>query len=140
MQLSRKGLIFGRVKNNKCPEWFTSDEDGEANMKHHAEEKPDAFLPSEMDLAAGKFHEEPATIDMAFVSHKLLVSSTDREICTDYSEEAIPERDPAYQLGHGTYSETQTIEHLPAARRLALARCLEELGMSATRAALMASL
>jgi hypothetical protein len=109
-------------------------------MKYHAAEKPDAFLPTVKDLTAGQFHEEPATIDPAFIDNRLLVNLTDRESCTDYSEEAIPERDPAYRLGHGTHSETQTIEHLPAARRLALARCLEELGMSAFRAALMASL
>jgi hypothetical protein len=60
--------------------------------------------------------------------------------CTDYSEEAIPERDPAYQLPYGTFHETQTIECVPAAKRLALARCLEQLGMNAARAAMVASL
>jgi hypothetical protein len=60
--------------------------------------------------------------------------------CTDYSEEAIPERDPAYQLPYGTFHETQTIEEVPAAKRLALARCLEQLGMSAARAAMVVSL
>jgi hypothetical protein len=58
----------------------------------------------------------------------------------DYSEEALPERDPSYQLADGTLYETQTVEHLPAAERLALARCLEELGMSRARATLVASL
>jgi hypothetical protein len=60
--------------------------------------------------------------------------------CIDYSEEAIPERDPAYQLPYGTFHETQTIEEVPAARRLALARCLEQLGMNAARAAMVASM
>jgi hypothetical protein len=59
---------------------------------------------------------------------------------TDYSEEAIPERDPAYQLPAGTLHESQTVEYLPAAERLALARCLEQLGMNPTRAAMVASL
>ena len=39
----------------------------------------------------------------------------------DFSEEAIPERDPAYRLPGGTLSDTQTVEHLPVARRLVLA-------------------
>jgi hypothetical protein len=58
----------------------------------------------------------------------------------DSSEEAIPERDPTYRLPAGTCCETETIEHLPAAERLALARCLEELGMSRARALCVASL
>ena len=58
----------------------------------------------------------------------------------DYSEEAIPERDPAYRLPAGTCGETQTVVHLPAAERLALARCLQQLGMSPARARFMASL
>jgi hypothetical protein len=64
----------------------------------------------------------------------------DQQIDTDYSEEAIPERDPAYRLSNGTLYETQTVEYMPAAERCALARCLEQLGMSASRAALVASL
>jgi hypothetical protein len=61
-------------------------------------------------------------------------------LCADYSEEAIPERDPAYRLSDGTLHETQTVEYLPAAERLALARCLEQFGMNPARAALVASL
>ena len=67
-------------------------------------------------------------------------NSNDQPIGTDYSEEAIPERDPAFRLSAGTGYETQTVEHLPAAERLALARCLEQLGMSRARAAMVASL
>jgi hypothetical protein len=61
-------------------------------------------------------------------------------ISIDYSEEAIPERDPAYRLTAGTSCETETIEHLPAAERRALARRLEQLGMSPARALLVATL
>jgi hypothetical protein len=61
-------------------------------------------------------------------------------ICIDYSEEAIPERNPAYRLPAGTCGETQTVVHLAAAERRALARCLEQLGMSPTRARFVASL
>jgi hypothetical protein len=63
-----------------------------------------------------------------------------KETCIDYSEEAIPERDPAYQLPHGTSYEAQTVEILTAAERCALARSLEQLGMSAARAAMVANL
>jgi hypothetical protein len=58
----------------------------------------------------------------------------------DYSEEAIPERDPSYRLSDGTVYETQTVEHIPAAQRAALARSLERLGMNSARAAFVASL
>jgi len=60
--------------------------------------------------------------------------------CTDYSEEAIPERDPAHQTHNGTLYETQTIEDMPAHVRLSLARQLEALGMSPARAAMVSSL
>jgi hypothetical protein len=63
------------------------------------------------------------------------------EQITDYSEEAIPERDPSYQpLASSTLCDPQTVEYLPLARRRALARRLEQLGMSRARAAFAASL
>jgi len=61
-------------------------------------------------------------------------------LCTDYSEEAIPERDPAYRLADGTRYETKTIEYIPAFERIALARYLEKLGMSPARAAFVVNL
>jgi hypothetical protein len=60
--------------------------------------------------------------------------------CADYSEEAIQERDPAYRLPVGTRYEGQTVEVMPADVRLALARCLQQFGMSASRAAVIATL
>lgn len=59
---------------------------------------------------------------------------------TDYSEEAIPERDPAFRLSAGTFDDSRTVDELPAAERLALARRLEQLGMSPARAAFVAGL
>jgi hypothetical protein len=59
---------------------------------------------------------------------------------TDYSAEAIPERDPAYRLPEGTLHEGPTVEVMPTEARRALARCLEQLGMSTTRAAMVANL
>lgn len=58
----------------------------------------------------------------------------------DYSEEAIPERDPAYRTLDGTFDETQTIEEMSADSRLALAQCLTQLGMTPAKAMLVASL
>jgi hypothetical protein len=58
----------------------------------------------------------------------------------DYSEEAIPERDPAYRPLDDTICESPTVELMPAEVRLALARELEQLGMNPTRAAMVASL
>ena len=66
--------------------------------------------------------------------------SNDPRIGTDYSEEAIPERDPAYRLSDGTFDDSRTVDELPVTERLALARRLEQLGMSPTRAAFAAGL
>src|SRR5262249_39881515 len=71
---------------------------------------------------------------------ELQLSSTGERSRADYSEEAIPERDPAYRMLDGTIYETQTVDAMPADLRLALARYLEHLGMSAARAAMVASL
>ena len=64
----------------------------------------------------------------------------DERTYVDYSEEAIPERDPAYCPFGGTLHEEQTVDELPADLRLALARQLEQLGMSASRAAMVSRL
>ena len=109
-------------------------------MKYPKEEKLDSFPLYNRFLAAGELNEAPATADLLLAGDRLLPSSTDQRICTDYSEEAIPERDPAYRLSDGTLSETQTVEYMPAAERLALARCLQQLGMSRAKAAVVASL
>jgi hypothetical protein len=58
----------------------------------------------------------------------------------DYSEEAIPERDPAYRTSDGTMHEEQTIDEISAVMRIALARQLVQLGMRSSRAAMVASL
>jgi hypothetical protein len=59
---------------------------------------------------------------------------------SDYNEEAIPERDPAYRLPHGTSCEEPTVEVISAELKRDLARHLQLLGMSRTRAAIVASL
>jgi hypothetical protein len=81
----------------------------------------------------GKFNDEAATAG----AH---LNSKGERSSTDYSEEAISERDPAYRTLDGTLYDTQTIDDMRSDERLALARCLEQLGMSAVRAALVANL
>src|SRR5262249_24873731 len=115
-------------------------ENGEATMKNQAAEKRDALLSGVKVPAPGKLIEEPATVDLPLAGDRFPPDSNDRGICTDYSEEAIPERDPAYRLPYGTFQETRTVEDVPAADRSALDRCLEQLGMSAARAAMVAGL
>ncbi len=75
---------------------------------------------------------EQATIELSLAG--------DQQSHIDYSEEAIPERDPSYRLPDGTLSQTRTVEHTPPAVRLDLVRRLVQLGMSASRAAVVVSL
>jgi hypothetical protein len=76
----------------------------------HYSAKLDALLPYERFLAAGQVNDATATVDIPLAGDRLLPKSKDQRICTDYSEEAIPERDPAYQLSDATLYETQTCE------------------------------
>ena len=80
------------------------------------------------------------TLESPFPYEQLVPSLENEQTGADYSEEAIPERDPAYRLCDGTLSESQTVEYLPAAERLALARRLEQLGMSRARATIVSRL
>src|SRR5262249_17090731 len=57
-----------------------------------------------------------------------------------YIEEAIQERDPGYCMGAGTLHDEQTVDELSAEMRLTLVGQLVALGMSPSRAAMMASL
>jgi hypothetical protein len=59
---------------------------------------------------------------------------------TDYSEEAIPERDPAYRRLAGTLCDPETAEYMCLEERRALARRLEELGMRPAKVAFVTSL
>jgi hypothetical protein len=115
-------------------------EDWEAAMEYHWENNRDILRPSENVQTTGTLNQQPATAILPRAGDRLLPNWIDQPTCTDYSEEAIPERDPSYQLPDGTLDQTQTVEYMPAAERAALARCLEQLGMSAARAAMVASL
>src|SRR5262249_25545145 len=77
------------------PEYLTIHDASYATMKYPNAEELDTFLQYKRFLAAGELNEAPATADMVLAGDTLLPSSTDQRICTDYSEEAVPERDPA---------------------------------------------
>jgi hypothetical protein len=61
-------------------------------------------------------------------------------LCRDYDEEAIPERDPAYRLPHGTGYEEPTVEAISAELSRDLVRRLQQLGMTQARATAVVSL
>src|SRR5262245_52288335 len=74
----------------------------------------------------GRLNERLATAETLLAAEALPLSSKDECLHADYSEEAIPERDPAYCMPDGTVYQAQTVEAMPAEVRLALARCLEQ--------------
>jgi hypothetical protein len=88
----------------------------------------------------GKLSEKLATAGALLAAERPEQSSKDEDAAIDYSEEAIPERDPAYRLQDDTLYKAQTIEIVPAEVRVELARSLEQLGMSSARAAMVARL
>jgi len=96
-------------------------------------------LPYDMVIEMEKLDEELAKTRVRFAVEQGQQSS-DNDGAVDYSEEAIPERDPAYRPLDDTLYKVQTVEIVPAEVRLALARSLEQLGMNSARAAMVASL
>jgi hypothetical protein len=97
-------------------------------------------LSYEKLFTGGRFNEQLTTPNILRAAGTRLPKSIKDTACCDYSEEAIPERDPAYHLPHGTDNEEPTIEAVSAEVRLELARRLQQLGMSRSRAAAVASL
>jgi uncharacterized Ntn-hydrolase superfamily protein len=99
------------------------------------------FLPFDSFLfQIGKFSEKLATAGALLAGERSEKGSKNEDSAIDYSEEAIPERDPSYRLQDDTLYKAQTVEVIPAEVRLELARALEQLGMSSARAAMVASL
>ena len=97
-------------------------------------------LPYDIVAEMEKIDEELAMTGVRFDEERLQQSAKAERTVIDYSEEAIPERDPAYRPIDDTLYKAQTVEVIPAEMRLALARSLEQLGMSGVRAAMVASL
>jgi hypothetical protein len=96
-------------------------------------------LPYDMVIEMEKVDEELAKTRVRFAGEQTHPNS-DNDGAVDYSEEAIPERDPAYRPLDDTLYKVQTVEIVPAEVRLALARSLEQLGMNSARAAMVARL
>jgi hypothetical protein len=112
----------------------------ETTMKYYGEKKRDALFPYERFLSVGEFNEQALTADVLLAIERRPPTSESESAPYDYSEEAIPERDPAYRLPVGADSEEATVEVVSAEVRLELARRLHELGMSRARATIVASL
>ena len=72
--------------------------------------------------------------------HTHFATSSGHCSCDEFSEEAIPERDASYLLPEGTDYQGQTVEVMSAESRLDLVRHLQELGMSHSRATMVANL
>jgi hypothetical protein len=112
---------------------------GEATMNSNCQETRDALLASEKLTTLRIFQEQLPTADVLRAVERRLPKSKDPGACRDYSEEAIPERDPAYRLSAGPEYEQATVEFLSAEVRRDLARRLQEMGMSRAKAVVVAS-
>jgi hypothetical protein len=106
------------------------DDFGEAAMKYDHQDKRDT-LPYDGHLTRAEVQLE---------LERRPPQATNEDDSVNYSEEAIPERDPAFRLSGGTDDEGPTVEDVSPAVRRYLARRLEQLGMSPARAAAVASL
>lgn len=93
-------------------------------------------LPYDIGIEIEKLDEELAQAGRRLAGER----SKGEDAVIDYSEEAIPERDPAYRPLDDTLYKGQTVEVVPAEVRRALARRLEQLGMNSARAAMVARL
>jgi hypothetical protein len=97
---------------------------------------PETVVLPKVKLASD--NKQPAADGVLFAVEQSSQNSQDTVI--DYSEEAIPERDPNYRPVSDALYDSPTTEVLSAEERRELARCLEQLGMNAVRAAVIASL
>jgi hypothetical protein len=109
-------------------------------MKSIRQENRDALLAYDKLTTLRIVHEQLPTADVLRAVARGLPKSKGPGACRDYSEEAIPERDPAYRLSAGPGYEQATIEALSAEMRRELARRLQALGMNRARAVVLASL
>jgi hypothetical protein len=117
---------------------FATHDAGEAAMKYPDQARLDTVVAGKDVLVADERNDAVEAAGVPKACTRPQATSKGQRPFTDCSEEAIPERDPAYRLEDGTPYETQTVEHLPAAERRALARWLEQLGMSRARATIVA--
>jgi hypothetical protein len=106
-------------------------------MQYRNKNKSNAFHQWANVLIARRFSDPASRVPLKGERHP---PSRSARACRDYSEEAIPERDPTFQLPCDTDYQAPTVEVVSAEARLDLARRLEQLGMSRTKAAALASL
>ena len=109
-------------------------------MQYYYQEPDHTLLPCKKPSTREIFQGQLPTAKVLRTVETWPAESKRQGLCRDYSEEAIPERDPAFRLPGGTDHAEPTVEALSAAVRLDLARRLEQLGMSHARAAAVASL
>jgi hypothetical protein len=109
-------------------------------MQYYAETKCDTLPPYGTLLTRRDFSRHLLTADDRSAAETRPPTSISESACGDYSEEAIPERDPAYRLPGGTDDGEPTIEAVSPEARRDLARRLQQLGMNCARAAFVASL
>jgi hypothetical protein len=115
-------------------------DDGEAAMRYHERETADALLAFEALRGASRLSEQLTAAGVLPAGKRRLPKSESDDPPADYSEEAIPERDPAYRLPAGTDCDEPTVEAISAEMRREMAIRLQQLGMSRARAAVLASL
>jgi hypothetical protein len=109
-------------------------------MNRHDETKCDILGPYETLLTLGNLDRPmPSAEDLPPIESRM-TRSKNESACRDFSEEAIPERDPAYRLPDCSDGEALTVESVSAEMRVELACRLLELGMSRARAAVLANL
>jgi hypothetical protein len=109
-------------------------------MQYYHQEPDHTLLPYEKPSTGKIFQGQLPTAKVLRAVESWPPEPKSQSLCRDYSDEAIPERDPAFRLPGGTDHAEPTVEALSAAVRLDLARRLEQLGMSHARAAAVASL
>src|SRR5262245_39043370 len=109
-------------------------------MKYNHQEPGHSLLPDHKLSPEGIFQGQLSTAYDLLAAERWPPETNSQSAYRDYSEEAIPERDPAFRLPGGTDHAEPTVEAVSAAVPLDLARRLEQLGMNSARAAAVASL
>src|SRR5438874_5774158 len=94
-------------------------------LNNAAESVEANVLPYDIVTEMEKIDEELAMTGVRFDEERLEQSAKAEGIAIYYSDEALPERDPAYRPIDDTLYKAQMVEVIPAEMRLALARSLE---------------
>src|SRR5689334_20726955 len=98
-------------------------------MTSFGHKQREVLPPGEPLLTRSSFDEQRTTADVLQAAERRAPRSKRESDCRDYSEEAVPERDPAYHLPDGTEHDQPTLEVVSAEVRLDLVHRLQQLGM-----------